>query len=153
MISTEEIKKRKEKIAPLIVLFVGVHSIMLGIFVYFFTELFYRMFFGVQAENLFFVRQSGVFLFLAGLFYLYPLVDLKKYYSVILLVIVSKIIAVYFLISNAQFTPAPAMIYLAAFFDGLMCVFLILTYVNLKKVYNRVDEGVLESRPAMMADN
>ena len=78
-------------------------------------------------------RQSGTFLFLAGLFYLYPLLNLKIYYNLILLVIVSKIVAVIFLISNATYTAAPAMIYLAAFFDGLMGVVLGIVYFRLQR--------------------
>ena len=114
------------------ILLVGMHSILLGLVIYFFTEFFYRVFFATGVENLFFVRQSGTFLFLAGLFYLYPLVNLKTFYSLVLLVVVSKIVAVLFLVSNAAYTAAPFMIYLAAFFDGLMAVVLLWVYFRLK---------------------
>ena len=123
----------KDSFWPAFVVFlVGMHSILLGLTIYFFTDFFYRVFFATSVENLFFVRQSGTFLFLAGLFYLYPLINLNNFYSFVLLVIVSKIVAVIFLVSNAAYTAAPLMIYLAAFFDGLMAVVLVWAYFRLK---------------------
>ena len=117
----------------LILALVGAHSILLGLTIYFFTEFFYRVFFAVTIENFFFVRQSGIFLFLIGLFYLYPLISLKDNYNLILLTVVSKAVAVLFLITNAKLTSAPAMIYLAAFFDGLMGAVLTIVYVQCRK--------------------
>ena len=52
----------------------------------------------------------------------------------ILLVVFSKIVAVIFLISNAAFTKSQVMIYLAAFFDGLMAVVLVGAYFRLIKM-------------------
>jgi len=126
-------KNSRDLFLPALILFlVGVHSILLGLTVYFFTDFFYKVFFNTSVENIFFVRQSGTFLFLAGLFYLYPLINLRKFYNLILLVIFSKAVAVFFLISNAAFTTAPVMIYLAAFFDGLMAVALVGVYFRIK---------------------
>ena len=133
MISSGPDKNSKSRWEALVVFLVGLHSILLGLTIYFFTDFFYRLFFAAGVENPFFVRQSGTFLFLAGFFYLYPLLDLKRYYNLILLVIFSKIVAVFFLISNAGYTPAPLMIYLAAFFDGLMAVVLAAVYIRLLK--------------------
>jgi hypothetical protein len=119
---------------PSLLLFlVGAHSILLGLTIIFFTEFFYNVFFAVNIENIFFVRQSGIFLFLIGFFYLYPLLSLKENYSLILLTVVSKAVAVLFLITNAKLTSAPAMIYLAAFFDGLMGAVLTIVYVQCRK--------------------
>lgn len=117
----------------LAVFLVGMHSILLGLIIYFFTDFFYQTFFGTSVENLFFVRQSGIFLFLAGLFYLYPLLNLRNLYNLVLLVIVSKVVAVIFLITNAAFTSAALMIYLASFFDGLMAVILAVVYWRSRK--------------------
>lgn len=123
-----------KKIWPsLVVFFVGFHSILLGLTIYFFTEMFYSIFFNSNIENFFFVRQSGIFLFLAGIFYLYPLVNLNNLHNLLLLVVFSKIIAVLFLISNAGHTNAPLMIYLAAFFDGLMALLIMGVYVYIIK--------------------
>ena len=58
------------KFGPLLVFLIGLHSIALGIVIYFYTDFFYQKFFSASVENIFFVRQSGVFLFLAGFFYL-----------------------------------------------------------------------------------
>jgi len=121
--------------AALILSLVGIHSILLGLSIYFFTEIFYKVFFAAKIENFFFVRQSGIFLFLIGLFYLYPLFNLRNLYSLVLLVIFSKTVAVLFLITNAQLTTAPAMIYLAAFFDGLMGAVLTVVYVQCRRAY------------------
>ena len=125
--------KVKDLFWPAFVLFlVGIHSILLGVIIYFYTDFFYKVFFASSVENLFFVRQSGIFLFLAGFFYLYPLLNLKNLYNMILLVIFSKVVAVFFLITNAGYTPAPLMIYLASFFDGLMALVLVTVYFRLK---------------------
>jgi len=125
--------KVKELFWPAFVLIlVGIHSILLGVIIYFYTDFFYKVFFASSVENLFFVRQSGIFLFLAGFFYLYPLLNLKNLYNMILLVIFSKVVAVFFLITNAGYTPAPLMIYLASFFDGLMALVLVTVYFRLK---------------------
>ena len=59
-----------------ILLLVGVHSILLGMAILFFTIPFYQFFFAIDPENFFFVKQSGIFLFLIGLFYLIPFFDL-----------------------------------------------------------------------------
>ena len=102
--------------------FVGVHSIILGCSIYFFTTPFYQLFFSVEPDNFFFIKQSGLFLILAGLFYLVPVMDLAGYQLIIFLVIVSKIAAVIFLVRNAYLTPSPAMVYLAAVGDGVMAM-------------------------------
>ena len=99
---------------------VGLHSVILGGTVYFFTVPFHQFFFSVDPNNFFFIKQSGVFLFLAGLFYLIPVKDLKRYKLLIALVVFSKVTAVAFLLRNAHLTLSPPMIYLAALGDGLM---------------------------------
>lgn len=137
---------KKLQLAPWLIFFVGMHSIFLGIFIYFFTDYFYQKFFSAAVENIFFVRQSGVFLFLAGFFYLFPLLDLKNNYKLILLIIFSKVIAVLFLILNAKFTLSPSMIYLGAFFDGTMAFLLIYTYTLFKKHYSGMKNEVLFGR-------
>jgi hypothetical protein len=129
--------------AALMLFLVGTHSILLGLAIYFFTETFYKVFFAANIENFFFVRQSGIFLFLIGLFYLYPLFNLKNLYNLILLVIISKTVAVLFLISNAQLTTAPAMIYLAAFFDGLMGAVLTVVYVQCRRAYSQPNPSII----------
>ena len=131
---------------PSLILFlVGVHSILLGLIIYFATDFFYNVFFKASVDNIFFVRQSGIFLFLAGLFYLYPLINIKKFHNIIFLVIFSKMTAVYFLLANAKFTPAPAMIYLASFFDGLMAMVLIWVYFKFRRSLALTKNSVLDT--------
>ncbi len=116
---------------------VGLHSIILGGTIYFFTTPFYQFFFSVDPDNVFFVKQSGVFLFLAGFFYLIPAINTNHYKLVIAIVIFSKVTAVAFLLENAHLTLSPRMIYLAAIGDGSMVIVLsiltLLWYKNNKK--------------------
>jgi hypothetical protein len=99
---------------------VGLHSVVLGVIIYFFTVPFYQFFFSIDPDNFFFIKQSGIFLFLIGLFYLIPVMDMERYKLPIILVVFSKVTAVAFLLENARLTPSPPMIYLAALGDGLM---------------------------------
>lgn len=123
-----ETQQRAVTILKLVVLFVGLHSVLLGAGIYFFTGTFYQFFLGEPIANPFFVRQSGIFLFLIGLFYLFPLTDFNSYYKFITLSIVSKVFAVIFLITNAHLTPSPPMIFLTAVIDGFMAIALAVPY-------------------------
>lgn len=106
----------------LCLLCVGGHSILLGLFIFFFTDSFYGLLFGAEISNYFFVKQSGLFLLCLGLFYVIPLYDLEKYTFVILITIVTKVLAVGFLVLHTSYTPRPLIIFLAAFIDALMAV-------------------------------
>ena len=108
----------------LTVLFVTVHSFLLGFFIYFFPGNFYRLFFAHTVENIFFVRQAGLFLMLSALFYLYPLLDFLNNRKIIPLIILSKTFAVIFLLTNAGQIPVPLMAFLAALGDGTMALIL-----------------------------
>ena len=117
------------KILQIIVLFVGAHSITLGIIIYFFTDSFYQLLLGEPIADTFFVRQSGLFLFLSGLFYLFPLKDIFRHHQLILLTILSKVLAVIFLTTTAHLTPSAPMIFLTAASDGSMAIALSILYV------------------------
>ena len=116
------------RILQFIVLCVGVHSAALGTIIYFFTDNFYTFLLGTSIADIFFVRQAGIFLFLSGLFYLFPLKDIHSYHQLILLTILSKILAVIFLTTNAHLTPSPPMILLTAASDGSMAIALSIPY-------------------------
>lgn len=103
----------------------AVHSLLLGIYIFFQTEKFYKFFFGVAVENLFFVKQAGLFLFCMGLFYSVPLLHLKSHKNTINIIIMSKILAVVFLLSNFSLVPKTATILIAALIDTLLAVALI----------------------------
>ncbi len=109
------------------------HSFTLGAFIFFFTEAFYDCFFGVDVENFFFVKQAGLFLICLSLFYLVPLTDLNSHRRMIDLIIVTKILAVIFLVINTHRVPQPEVIILAAAGDAIMAVLLI---------YFRLDAGL-----------
>ncbi|MDT8420390.1 MAG: hypothetical protein RQ754_08160 [Desulfuromonadales bacterium] len=102
------------------VLVVGLHSICLGLFIFFFTNSFYDFFFRTSVDNFFFVQQSGLFLFCLGLFYLIPLCDLTRFHRLIDITITTKILAVFFLAGNAHLVPNPGAIMFAAAVDAAM---------------------------------
>jgi len=108
------------------VLFIGLHSILIGIFIFFFTERFYDLFFMADIQNLFFVRQAGLFLFCLGLFNLSILRGIERNFTLINVTIVTKCLAVFFLAFQAHHAVRPAVIYLAAVLDGAMALALIL---------------------------
>jgi len=118
----------------LCLLLVGAHSLILGTFIYFFTERFYSILFQAPVENLFFVRQSGLFLCCLGLFYLAPLVNLQARHRLVNIIIVTKILAVLFLAANAALTPWPLIIYLTALGDGCMAILLFSFYHRARQV-------------------
>lgn len=107
-------------ILRVVLLLVAVHSVALGSTIYLFTTPFYQFFFSVDPDNFFFIKQAGVFLFLMGFFYFLPVVDMERYNSTIYLVIFTKVVAVAFLLVNANLSLDPTMIYLAALGDAFM---------------------------------
>ena len=117
---------------------IGFHSIILGIFIYFKTNTFYQLFFNSDVTNLFFVKQSGLFLFLFGVFYLYPLTNIDKLYNISITILFSKVLAVIFLLSNANATPFPLIIYIAAAGDGIMAIILLITFMKFKRANKKL---------------
>ncbi len=126
----KEISSAPRKIQHLsvLVLLVGLHSLFLGIFIFFFTELFYRFFFSADIENFFYVRQAGLFLFCLGLFNLAILRDMKRYHYFVKVIIATKALAFLFLVSHAHLAAWPPIILAAAVGDGLMALVLIFFY-------------------------
>ena len=127
---SKEISSAPKKVQhlSLLVLLIGLHSLFLGIFIFFFTELFYDLFFSVEIENFFFVRQAGLFLFCLGLFNLAIIVKMKRYYYFVKVIIATKALAFLFLVSHAHLAAWPPIIFAAAIGDGLMALVLILFY-------------------------
>jgi len=119
---------KKVKHLSVLVLLIGLHSLLLGIFIFFFTELFYDLFFSAEIENFFFVRQAGLFLFCLGLFNLAIVVEMKRYYYFVKVIIVAKSLAFLFLVSHAHLAAWPPIIYAAAVGDGIMALVLIFFY-------------------------
>ena len=101
---------------------------LLGFFICFFPDKFYELFFSHKVENIFFVRLLGLLLILAAFFYSYQLFNFKNNRKIIPLIIISKCLAVIFLLTNARTTFAPPMILLAALGDGTMALALGIFY-------------------------
>jgi hypothetical protein len=119
---------RKVQHLSILVLLIGLHSLFLGIFIFFFTELFYRLFFSANIENFFYVRQAGLFLFCLGLFNLAIIVKMKSHYYFVKVIIATKALAFLFLVSHAHMAAWPPIIFAAAFGDGIMALVLIFFY-------------------------
>lgn len=115
------------------ILFVGLHSVFLGLFIYFFTDIFYKLFFSTQPENVFFVRQSGVFLFCLGSYYLMPFINFQKLHNTVVFTIFTKVVAVLFLVFNAHLSLSPTAIYLAAAGDASMALILLVAFLNQRR--------------------
>ena len=126
----KEIRSAPRKVQHLsvLVLLIGLHSLFLGIFIFFFTELFYQFFFSADIENFFYVRQAGLFLFCLGLFNLAILRDMKRYHYFVKVIIATKVLAFLFLVSHAHLAAWPPIIFAAAVGDGLMALVLIFFY-------------------------
>lgn len=118
----------KQKLFMVTLLIIGVHSLSLGGLVFFMTEPFYEFFFSSEVENLFFIKQAGLFLILMGLFCLVPLTHIEKLSRVAIVTIITKVCAVVFLFTNANYSPSPFMMYLAGCGDGVMAIALFITY-------------------------
>jgi hypothetical protein len=119
---------RKVKHLSVLVLLTGLHSLFIGIFIFFFTELFYRLFFSAEIENFFFVRQAGLFLFCLGLFNLAILKDMNRHFYFVKVIIATKALAFLFLVSHAHLAAWPPIIYAASVGDGFMALVLIFFY-------------------------
>ncbi len=116
-----------------VVFLVALHTMILGSVIYFFTDFYYNFFFGTDVENVFFVRLAGIFLVCNGFFYMVPLLSFSRLHTVIIAIIITKIIALVFLVSNARYTLSPSLIYTAAFGDGLMAFVLLFLYARYRK--------------------
>ena len=136
----EECHSERPKILSFLyvcVLLVGLHSIFLGLFIYLFTDIFYELFFSAKVGNIFFIRQSGVFLFCLGAYYLLPLIDFKQLYNMVQFTVFTKIVAVLFLTTNAKLMLSTNAIYMAAFADGIMATVLVIAlYSQRRCVYS-----------------
>lgn len=116
-----------------VIFLIALHTMILGSVIYFFTDFYYNFFFGTDVENVFFVRLAGIFLVCNGFFYLVPLLSFSRLHTVISAIIITKIIAVVFLLLNARDTLSPSLIYTAAFGDGLMAFVLLFLYSRYRK--------------------
>ena len=119
---------RNLKHLSVLVLLIGLHSLLLGVFIFFFTEQFYQLFLSAEIENFFFVRQAGLFLFCLGLFNLAILKDIGRHQYFVKVIIATKILAFLFLVTHSHLAAWPPILYAAAVGDGLMALVLIFSY-------------------------
>jgi len=105
-----------------VVVLIGVHSCALGLALLF-APLAMTGWLGFEAEAAFFPAQSGAFLLILGVCYLLALRDR----ALIAVIVVSKVIAVFFLVAHAAFLDAPPMVWAAATGDAAMLVVLLVT--------------------------
>jgi len=119
---------RNLKHLSVLVLLIGLHSLLLGVFIFFFTEQFYQLFLSAEIENFFFVRQAGLFLFCLGVFNLAILKDMNRHFYFVKVIIATKVLAFLFLVTHAHLAARPPIIYAAALGDGLMALVLIFLY-------------------------
>mgnify|MGYP007089982698 CR=1 FL=1 len=121
-VKTDRLDRRARRNIALCVLLVASHTLLLGAFIFWFTETFYTFFFGLSVDNMFFIKQAGLFLLCLGFFYLCPLLNLNRYHPLIYIIIATKLAAVFFLVSSSQLLPRPFVTYLAAFIDLTMAL-------------------------------
>ncbi len=110
------------------VFLVGSHSLVLGFFIFFFTEAFYQLFLSAEIENFFFVRQAGLFLFCLGLFNLAILKDITRHQYFVKVIITTKVLAFLFLVTHSHLAAWPPILYAAALGDGGMALLLAFFY-------------------------
>jgi hypothetical protein len=114
-------------VRPLILL-IGVHSLMLGILMLFATDYMLRVTGFPLAMPLFFPSQTGIFLFVFGVFYLLAL----REFAFVKTILLSKSFAVVFLTVHALFLSAPPIVWAACVVDGGMLVALSAALVRVR---------------------
>ncbi|MBI3091525.1 MAG: hypothetical protein HYY96_12740 [Candidatus Tectomicrobia bacterium] len=105
---------------------VSLHSLVLGLLLYFFTAPVLQAFGFQQGPSLFYPRQSGVFLFILGIAYLLPAVDLRRFRAFAWFTVVSKLCAVLFLYGEVLVFRASRIVLLAGIGDTLMGLVILL---------------------------
>lgn len=105
---------------------VSLHSLLLGLALYFFTAPVLRAFGFLAGPSLFYPRQSGVFLFILGIAYLLPAVDLRRFRAFAWFALVSKLCAVLFLYGEVLVFHASLIVLLAGIGDTLMGLVILL---------------------------
>ena len=100
----------------------SLHSVVLGLTVYLLARPFLSLFGFETQGDLFYPKQSGVFLLALGLGYGLAARDPLRHPGLVALTIVSKTLAVVFLLSEAILFQAPGFILAAAVVDATFAV-------------------------------
>lgn len=107
---------KSHQLERLIIAAIALHSFVLGIIMLFFPLWILQIMGWNYTDNTFFPAQTGIFLFLLGGAYGMAL----WYRPLAWFIVVSKALAVIFLLAEYIFNGVPEFIMLAAYFDGLM---------------------------------
>lgn len=116
----------------LLIVLVAVHSVVLGIALLFMPFTTLRLFGWETGGQIFFPSQSGVFLILLGGAYFAALWHRPFAW----LLVVSKGVAVLFLVTHYLLGTGPAVLLAAAFFDGLMGAAVLVVLVRKRDMKN-----------------
>ena len=100
----------------LVILLVGLHSVVLGVAFLLAPVRLARLAGFPELRAAFFVSQSGIFLLVLGICYLLALRDR----SLVVVILVSKTLAVLFLLTHVVFLNGPPVLWLLAAGDALM---------------------------------
>ncbi len=109
---------KNDKLLRLLILLVGIHSFILGVAMLFATRFMVATLGFATSTPPFFPSQSGIFMLILGLFYLYALVEPSFVWTII----VSKAFAVMFLFVHVIFLAAPPIIWAAGAGDATMLI-------------------------------
>ncbi len=96
----------------------SIHSVALGVAIYFFTRPLLTLTGFIEQIDPFYPRQSGVFLVAFGVGYGLASRDPQRHRGLVVLTILSKTLAVVFLLSEAVLFQAPRSVWAAAVLDG-----------------------------------
>lgn len=115
---TDLIRWKSDVPLRLAILLVGLHSCILGVAMLAATESLLPLLGFSGAIPLFFPSQSGIFMLILGIFYLAALVEPRYVWTIV----VSKLLAVLFLVVHVALLEAPAIIGAACAGDATMLV-------------------------------
>lgn len=118
----------RDPLVRLLILLIGVHSLIFGILMLFATDYMLRVTGFPLAMPVFFPFQTGIFLFIFGIFYLLAL----REFAFVKTILLSKSFAVVFLTVHAVFLSAPPIIWAACVVDGGMLVALSAALVRVR---------------------
>ncbi|MCM2315542.1 MAG: hypothetical protein NDJ92_10370 [Thermoanaerobaculia bacterium] len=112
------IRWKNDKLLQLVILLVGIHSCVLGLAMLFATRRMVETLGFAPSVPAFFPSQSGIFMLILGLFYLRALAEPAYVWTIL----VSKALAVAFLLMHVLFVAAPPIIWAACAGDAAMLV-------------------------------
>lgn len=107
---------KDDPLMRLLILLIGIHSCALGVVMLFAPRFMLQLFGFPEGVPAFFPSQSGVFLLIFGICYLFAMAEPE----LVKIIVISKAFAVVFLFIHAAFLMAPPAIWAAAFGDTAM---------------------------------